>query len=149
LRPFSDRFQLSAVLCSRGILFGASFVADIDPTTRETKVTSSSSRRTSSRDSLFLSATIRRKGDVEEELVPLRVRNLSAVGLMADYHDVAVEGEPVVVTVRGIGSVAGTVAWIKQGRIGIAFDVEVDPKLARKPIKPEPVPLSRPLRPLF
>ena len=124
-------------------------VADIDPTGRETKLSRSDSRRSSSRDSLFLSATIRREGQAAKDLVPSRVRNLSAVGLMADYCDVGVVGEPVIVTVRGIGSVTGKVAWIKQGRIGIAFDVEVDPKLARKPVKAEPRTPAKPLRPLF
>ena len=92
----------------------------------------SAGRRSAGRDSLFLSAVIHRQG--EEEPAPVRVRNLSAVGLMADYTDLAREGEPVTVTVRGIGSVAGKVAWVRRGRIGIAFDVEVDPVAARKPV---------------
>jgi hypothetical protein len=127
---------------------GKTEVADFDPL--RDKVTLDRSRRTASRDSLFLSATIRRNADVEQELLPVRVRNLSAVGLMADYDDVAEIGEPVVVTVRGIGSVMGKVAWVKRGRIGIAFDVEVDPKLARKPVKPAQRPTMKPpLRPIF
>lgn len=93
-----------------------------------------STRRTSNRDSLFLSATIRRVDDSRAEPISARVRNLSAIGLMADYHDVAVPGEPVIVTVRGIGSVAGKVAWTKKGRIGVNFDVEVDPLMARMPV---------------
>lgn len=125
-------------------------MADIDPTGRESGLRRGASRRTSNRDSLFLSATIRRKGDLEEELVPVRVRNLSAIGLMADYKDIATPGDPVVVTVRGIGAVNGKVAWVRQGKIGVAFDVEVDPKLARKPVKVEPEPvIARPLKPLF
>ncbi len=125
-------------------------MADIDSTGRESRLGRGTSRRTSSRDSLFLSATIRRKGDVEDELVPVRVRNLSAIGLMADYNDVASPGDPVVVTVRGIGSVQGKVAWVRSGKIGVEFDAEVDPKLARKPVKPDPdrTP-AKPLRPLF
>ncbi|HEY9553549.1 PilZ domain-containing protein [Allosphingosinicella sp.] len=91
-------------------------------------------RRTSSRDSLFLSATIQRVDDALGEPMSVRVRNLSAIGLMADYNGVAVPGEPVIVTVRGIGSVAGKVAWIKKGRVGVNFDVEVDPLMARKPL---------------
>jgi hypothetical protein len=123
-------------------------VADFDPLRERANL--ERSRRTASRDSLFLSATIRRSGDVEEELVPVRIRNLSAVGLMADYSDTADPGEPVVVTVRGIGKVKGKVAWVKRGRIGIAFDVEVDPKLARKPVKPTQRPTAKPpLRPIF
>lgn len=91
-------------------------------------------RRVSARDSMFLGATIRRRTETEEELVPVRVRNLSAVGLMADYEREAEAGEPVVVTLRGIGKVPGMVAWVRKGRIGIAFDEDVDPLLARKPV---------------
>ena len=94
---------------------------------------SSGSRRTRNRDSLFLSATISKPGAVTEP-APVRVRNLSAIGLMADYLDLANEGDPVIVTLRGIGSVPGKVAWVKRGRIGINFDVEVDPMMARKPV---------------
>ena len=93
-------------------------------------------RRTSARDSLFLSATIRRARDPDAELKPVRVRNLSAIGLMADYVGVAIPGDSVVVTVRGIGKVSGKVAWLKRGRIGVNFDVEVDPLMARKPVVP-------------
>jgi hypothetical protein len=122
-------------------------VADFDPL-REAAVPQRG-RRAASRDSLFLSATIRRESDAQEDLVPVRVRNLSAVGLMADYSDIADPGDPVVVTVRGIGAVKGKVAWIKRGRIGIEFDVEVDPKLARKPVKPAQRQPRPPLRPIF
>lgn len=94
----------------------------------------SKGRRTSNRDSLFLSATVRRRCDSDAELIPVRIRNLSAIGVMAEYtHEVAPD-EPVIVTVRGIGPVPGKVAWIKRGRIGIAFDAEIDPLLARKPV---------------
>jgi hypothetical protein len=55
---------------------------------------------------------------------------------MADYRDLAHVGEPVEVEVRGLGVVAGKVAWIENGRIGITFDTEVDPKAARKPVGP-------------
>jgi hypothetical protein len=111
-------------------------VADIDPAGRETRLArNNQSRRSSSRDSLFLAATIRRKADGAGELSPARVRNLSAVGVMVDYADAVEPGESVIVTVRGIGSVPGKVAWVRRGRIGIAFDLEVDPKLARKPVR--------------
>ena len=104
-------------------------------------------RRVSARDSMFLGATIRRKTDSEEELVPVRVRNLSAVGLMADYEREAEPGEPVVVTLRGIGKVPGMVAWVRQGQIGIAFDEDVDPLLARRPVSGQAAPDSGQNRP--
>ena len=99
-------------------------------------------RRVSVRDSLFLAATIRRRTDSEEELVPVRVRNLSAVGLMADYEREAEPGEPVMVTLRGIGMEPGMVAWVEKGRIGIAFDEDVDPMLARRPVSGQAAPDS-------
>ena len=89
--------------------------------------------RRASRDSLLLLATIRHKSHDSGDWLPVRVRNLSAVGMMADYDEVAGIGEPVEVNVRGIGTVAGTVAWLRRGRIGIAFDVEVDPMKVRRP----------------
>ena len=91
-------------------------------------------RRSKARDSLFLMATIRKAGQAEREEIPVRVRNLSEIGLMADYLDHAVPGEAVSVEVRGIGEVAGKVAWVEDRRIGITFDAEVDPMLARKPV---------------
>jgi hypothetical protein len=53
---------------------------------------------------------------------------------MADYLDEAKAGEAVTIHVRGLGDVAGKVAWVRGGRIGVIFDAEVDPKLARKPV---------------
>lgn len=100
----------------------------------EGSVGSKAGRRSAERDSLFLLATIARPGQPESELKPLRVRNLSAIGLMADFLDVAEEGDKVIVTVRGVGAVAGKVAWVKRGRIGVTFDAEIDPKMARRPV---------------
>jgi hypothetical protein len=91
-------------------------------------------RRSKGRDSLFLMATIRKAGEPDREAVPVRVRNLSEIGLMADYLESAEPGEAVSVEVRGIGKVAGKVAWVEDRRIGITFDAEVDPMLARKPV---------------
>jgi hypothetical protein len=120
-------------------------VAESDPVNKQASVRS---RRNASRDSLFLSATIRKVGESADGLKPVRVRNLSAIGLMADHNDRSAPGDKVIVSLRGIGSVDGTVAWVRSGRIGIAFDEQIDPKLARKPVKPTPAP-PRPLRPIF
>jgi len=124
-------------------------VADIDPVRRGSDIRAGS-RRTAARDSLFLSATIRRKGEPETGVIPVRVRNLSAIGMMADHNDFSLPGEEVIVTLRGIGSVAGKVAWVRNGRMGVEFDREVDPKLARKPVRSEPKrAVPRPIKPLF
>ncbi|WP_324749937.1 PilZ domain-containing protein [Sphingomonas sp. LY54] len=116
-----------------------------DKTTAASGAATRQTRRTAARDSLFLSATIQRAGEAKGDLQPLRVRNLSAIGLMADYLDIANPGEPVVVTVRGIGSVSGKVAWVKRGRIGVNFDNEVDPLKARRPVVKQAPPQQRPL----
>ena len=81
--------------------------------------------RRATRDSLFLCATIRRRSDPEGDLAPVRVRNLSSVGMMADYPDAVACGDPIVATLRGLGTVPGQVIWVKRGQIGIAFDAPV------------------------
>ena len=83
------------------------------------------------RDSLLLSAQLAVAG---EPPVTVRVRNLSAGGLMAEHADSVLPGTPVTVTVRGLGELTGRIAWAVEGRIGIAFDRSVDPKRARKPV---------------
>lgn len=90
-----------------------------------------SSQRSASRDSLMLSAQLR-VGDEAE--VSVRVRNLSAGGLMAEYANPVTIGTRVQVDVRGVGWVGGRIAWTAEGRVGIAFDREIDPLAARKPV---------------
>ena len=88
--------------------------------------------RQDSRDSLFLMATLRIIGAADATQV--RVRNLSAGGMMADYPEGLDRDVRVEVDLRGIGWVPGQVAWSTSGRIGIAFDRQIDPLLARKPV---------------
>jgi hypothetical protein len=90
------------------------------------------SNRQDSRDSLFLMADMRVPGT--KEVLPIRVRNLSPGGLMADYSDGLEQGLAIEFEVRGIGWVTGHVAWSAAGRIGVAFDRQIDPLLARKPV---------------
>jgi hypothetical protein len=94
----------------------------------------SAGRRATGRDSMFLMASIRRAGQVDDELEPGRIRNLSPVGLMADYRGLAEPGDRVTVSVRGLGDVEGLVAWVRDERIGVVFDALIDPMLARKPL---------------
>jgi hypothetical protein len=88
--------------------------------------------RNDSRDSLFLAADMRIADRATARQV--RVRNLSAGGLMAEFPDGLDQGTPIEVDVRGIGWVEGRVAWSAAGRIGVAFDREIDPIRARKPV---------------
>lgn len=85
-----------------------------------------------SRDSLFLLARLTLKdGSAVHEV---RVRNLSAGGMMAEYDGRVAIGDPVTAELRGLGEVTGRVAWAAEGRVGIALDEPIDPKKARKPI---------------
>ncbi len=88
--------------------------------------------RNEARDSLFLMADMRLPGS--PDAFQVRVRNLSAGGLMAEFPNGLDQGTPVEFDVRGIGWVPGRVAWSAAGRIGVAFDRQIDPMLARKPV---------------
>ena len=88
--------------------------------------------RHEARDSLFVTADLRVVGT--PAVTPVRVRNLSAGGLMAEFPSGLELGLPVEFNIRGIGWVPGHVAWSTAGRIGVAFDRQIDPMLARKPV---------------
>lgn len=88
--------------------------------------------RQDARDSLFLIAQFRLFGRGEE--VQVRVRNLSSGGLMAEVSEPLAIGTPVEVEVRGIGWILGRIAWAAAGRVGVAFEQQIDPKAARKPV---------------
>lgn len=90
-----------------------------------------SQNREDVRDSMFLAGIVHCSGGTER---PVRVRNLSAGGMMAECDADFCKGDAVAVMLRGIGRVTGKVAWRTSDRIGIAFDVEIDPKAARKPV---------------
>ncbi|MBY0518998.1 MAG: PilZ domain-containing protein [Sphingomonas sp.] len=85
------------------------------------------------RDSLFLVAKFRETAK-RRPVSQVRIRNLSAGGLMADIVAPIAQGTAVEFDVRGIGWISGRVAWCVQGRIGVSFDHPVDPVLARKPV---------------
>lgn len=88
--------------------------------------------RSGPRDSLFLLTNL-----VSADGTPLgraRVRNLSATGLMADCERVVPAGIRISFDLRGIGQVSGSVVWSRGDRIGIAFEDEIDPQLARRPV---------------
>ncbi|HTG37709.1 PilZ domain-containing protein [Sphingomonas sp.] len=101
-----------------------------DPRDQDAEPGAANAQREASRDSLLLAATLRVGGKETH----VRVRNLSAGGLMAEYPGSVELGQAVSIDVRGIGWVDGRVAWATDGRVGIAFSAPVDPKLARKPV---------------
>ncbi len=89
-------------------------------------------KREIDRDSLFLKADLRFTSSNAQGEV--RIRNLSAGGLMAEAPVQVARGEKVELNLRNVGWISGVVAWVAEGRIGIAFDHPIDPKAVRKPI---------------
>ncbi|KPH57595.1 PilZ domain-containing protein [Novosphingobium aerophilum] len=86
------------------------------------------------RDSLFLMADLRIDG-LEGEY-RIKVRNLSAGGMMGEGGVQVMRGTVVSVNIRNIGWVPGSVAWVQENRFGVAFSDEIDPKLARATAAP-------------
>ena len=98
-----------------------------------------------SRDSLFVMARIKVDGDISGAEHRVKVRNLSAAGMMAE-GDVKVDrGALVSVELRNLGWVEGTVAWVQGNRFGIAFAGDVDHKRVRGPARPGEADLDTPL----
>lgn len=93
---------------------------------------SGSGMRAKARDSLLLVAQCRLAD--QTRVYDVRVRNLSEGGLMIELDTPADVGTRVWLNLRGIGEVTGKVAWCAAGRMGIAFDTPIDPKMARKPV---------------
>ncbi len=87
--------------------------------------------RNISRDSLFLLADLRLEGVQSQYRV--KVRNLSGGGMMAEGVMPVVPGNRLQISLRNIGWIGGTVAWVQDNCFGIAFDREIDPKLVRAP----------------
>jgi PilZ domain len=93
-----------------------------------------SDHRQIGRDSLFVLADLRIDGMEGEQSI--RVRNLSAGGLMAEGTFKVQRGQVVWVNVRNIGWTEGMVAWVQDTRFGIAFREDIDPRIARAPVSP-------------
>lgn len=102
----------------------------MNDSTGDTKTTAA--KRGMNRDTLLLKAILRFPISKEEREV--RIRNLSAGGLMAEIPTGLLRGERVDINLRSIGWISGHVAWVTDGRVGIAFDHPINPKDARKPV---------------
>lgn len=88
-----------------------------------------------SRDSLFVMAKVKVEDDARGTEHPIKVRNLSSGGMMAEGSVKVSRGSMVSVELRNIGWVDGTVAWKQDDRFGIAFLEEIDAKAVRAPGK--------------
>lgn len=92
-----------------------------------------SDHRHIARDSLFVMADLRIDGIEGDQRI--RVRNLSAGGLMAEGGPLVQRGQVVWIKIRNIGWVEGSIAWVQDSRFGIAFREEIDPRVARAPLE--------------
>ncbi len=81
------------------------------------------------RDSLFVLVDLRVDGEITDHRV--KMRNLSAAGMMAEGSVLVRRGMVVWVNLKDAGWVEGTVAWVQEKRFGIAFREVVDPTAAR------------------
>ena len=99
---------------------------------REDRAMANVETRQVDRDSLLLIAQVRIGGADAEYRV--KVRNLSAGGMMAEGEAPVARGVRVSVGLRNVGWVQGSVAWRQDDRFGIAFVEEIDPKEARAPV---------------
>ncbi len=88
--------------------------------------------RIKGRDSLFLSATMRLSN--QSETLRIRVRNLSAGGMMAECPVHVECGDRLMTDLRNVGWVSGSVAWVFENRFGVTFDNQIDCKAVRRPI---------------
>lgn len=88
-------------------------------------------QRQAPRSNLLLSSVCRWPARQLDERV--RIRNVSATGLMAEGTLGATMGEQVVLELRNIGAIKGMVAWVQGNRFGVAFAQPIDPALTRSP----------------
>lgn len=86
-----------------------------------------SERRQEDRSSLFQLADLQIEQDPSNYRV--KVRNISSHGLMGEGSVDVVCGTRLTVTLRNVGSVPGSVAWVQDDRFGVAFDQEIDANL--------------------
>ncbi len=96
------------------------------------------------RDSLCIMVELRLDGQDAEHRV--KVRNLSPGGLMAEADVKVPRGTVVWISLRNVGWIEGSVAWVQDNRFGIAFRDEIDPKVVRAPTVTQQLPEAMMLR---
>ena len=82
------------------------------------------------RESMLLLANLRIDG--QGTIHRVRVRNLSAGGMMAETDVGVSRGTRVSIELRNIGWVEGSVAWRQDNRFGIAFVDTINPAVVRE-----------------
>ena len=88
--------------------------------------------RGADRDSLFMQARLTLPGAAEP--VTVRVRNLSAGGMLVEAKQRVTVGTGVEVELRNVGEVRGRIVWVGEGKFGVAFERPVDPHAVRRQV---------------
>lgn len=101
-------------------------------------------KRNSFRDSLLMSARCRIPETGAE--IAVKLRNISAQGLMAEGEGAPAKGTQVSLELRNLGWIEGRVAWAQDNRFGILFAQEIDPARVRQPVSEPAVPTTPVLR---
>jgi hypothetical protein len=97
--------------------------------TDQSHAVASDGMRNAARESLFLLGQLYMSETASP--ISVRVRNLSATGLMVDSNIYGDVGQNVHIELKNIGKVAGKIAWVAEKRMGIALIKAIDPTLAR------------------
>ena len=91
--------------------------------------------RGADRDSLFMQANVTIDG--RPAPVSVRVRNLSAGGMLAESPVTVSQGATVEVDLRNVGPVPGRIVWTGEKKFGIAFDRAINPQAVRRDVAPQ------------
>lgn len=83
----------------------------------------------SPRDRILLLARLCVEDDAE--IYAIRIRDLSAGGMRAQFSGRPLGRTKVAVEIRNLGWVEGRVAWQNADTIGVRFDKPIDPEKAR------------------
>ncbi len=105
---------------------------------KHSAITAGESQRERMRDSLFMGAKI--TIGASPVAVSTVIRNLSDGGVMIDSPVGLKKGQRVTTHLRNVGDVAGSVAWVHNGRAGVMFDAKISPEDVRSSIKKTTLP---------
>ena len=92
-------------------------------------------KRTQERSKVMLIAAVRFAGD--PHVHRLRIRDIAAGGARLSYRGEVVQGDAVIIGFSAIGDVAGRIAWVGDGQIGVRFLDRIDPEAAKVPVTGE------------
>jgi hypothetical protein len=101
------------------------------PNSKESVQSAAEAARVAPRESLFL---LGRLWMGDSQAIDVRIRNLSATGMMIESREFAEMGQDVEIEIKGLGRLKGKIAWIAEKRMGIALKRQIDPSLARQQV---------------